>query len=88
MIPLRLVGESLGYEVSWNQETKTSELVRGPQWTALTIGEDNYNFAKMLVKLGTAPVLIEDRTFVPMSFIEEILKAEVEVMPEGLLIKN
>jgi len=31
MISLRLVGESLGYEVSWNQETKTAELVRGPQ---------------------------------------------------------
>lgn len=86
MVPLRLVGESLGYEVTWNQETKTAELVRGAQWTAVTIGEDRYNFAKMLVKLGTTPVLIEDKTYVPMNFIEEILKAEVEVVPEGLKI--
>ena len=86
MIPLRLVGESLGYEVSWNQEAKRAELVKGAQWTAVTIGEDNYNFAKMLVRLGTAPALVEDRTYVPMNFIEEILKATVVVMPEGLKI--
>ncbi len=86
MIPLRLVGESLGYKVSWNQATKTVELVRGPQWTAVTIGEDRYNFAKMLVKLGTAPVLTQDKTYVPINFIEEILKATVEIVPEGLKI--
>lgn len=86
MIPLRLVGETLGYEVSWNGETKTAELVRGPQWTAVKIGEDSYNFARMLVKLGTAPVLLEDKTYVPVNFIEEILKASVEIVPEGLKI--
>lgn len=86
MVPLRLVGESLGYEVSWKQETKSAELVRGAQWTQITIGEDIYNFAKMLVKLGTAPVLVEEKTYVPMTFIEEVLKADVEVMPEGLKI--
>lgn len=86
MIPLRLVGESLGYEVSWNQENRTAELVKGAQWTAVTIGEDRYNFAKMLVELGTAPVLVEDSTYVPMSFIEEILKATVEVVDGGFNI--
>lgn len=86
MIPLRLVGEGLGYEVSWNQESKAVELARGAQWTAVTIGQDNYNFAKMLVKLGAAPVLIEEKTYVPMNFIEEILKSDVEASPEGLKI--
>lgn len=86
MIPLRLVGEELGYEISWNQETKTAELTRGAQWTAVTIGKDNYNFAKMLVKLGTAPELIDSTTYVPQNFIEEVLKAKVEIVPEGLSI--
>jgi hypothetical protein len=86
MIPLRLVGESLGYEVTWNQETKTAELTRGAQWTAVTIGKDNYNFAKMLIRLGAAPELIDSKTYVPQSFIEEVLKAKVEIIPEGLKI--
>lgn len=86
MIPLRLVGEALGYEVSWNQETKTAELLREAQWTAVTIGKDKYSFAKMLVELGTAPILIDSRTYVPISFIEEILKANVEVIEDKNII--
>lgn len=86
MIPLRLVAEALGYEVSWNQETKTAEVVRGAQWTSVTIGQDRYSFAKMLVELGTAAELIDEKTYVPMNFIEEILKAGVEVVAEGLKI--
>ena len=83
MIPLRVVGESLGYEVSWNQETKRVELLRGAQWTAVSIGKDNYSFAKMLIKLGTAPVLVDSTTYVPLSFAEEVLKAKVEMMDSG-----
>lgn len=83
MIPLRLVGESLGYKVSWKQETKTAELLRGPQWTAVTIGKDSYSFAKMIVKLGTAPMLIDSTTYVPLNFIEKVLIAETETMDNG-----
>lgn len=83
MIPLRLVGESLGYAVSWKQETKTAELLRGPQWTAVTIGKDSYSFAKMIVKLGTAPILINSSTYVPLNYVEQVLIAEVEAMDNG-----
>lgn len=86
MIPLRLVGEALDYEVKWNQETKTAELTKGAQWTAVTIGKDNYNFAKMLIKLGVAPEMVDSITYVPSSFIEEVLRVKVEIVPEGLKI--
>lgn len=85
MIPLREIAEALGYEIKWNQETMTAELTRGAQWTAVKIGEDNYNFAKMLIKLGTAPVLKNDRTFVPVSFLNEVFRVETEVIEEGVL---
>ena len=83
MIPLRLVGEALGYKVSWNQDTKSAELTRGAQWTSVTIGQDSYNFAKMLIKLGMAPVLIESKTYVPLSFIEEVIQANLELFENG-----
>lgn len=83
MIPLRLVGEALGYKVSWNQGTKSAELTRGPQWILVTIGQDNYNFAKMLIKLGTSPALIESKTYVPLVFIEEVLQANVDLLDNG-----
>ena len=85
MIPLRQIAEELGYKVTWNNETRTAELTKGAQWTAVTIGEDNYNFAKMLVKLGIAPEIKEGSTFVPFTFLEEVLKVNLEIMESGMI---
>lgn len=85
MIPLRQISEALGYEVTWNNETRTSELTKGAQWTAVTLGEDNYNFAKMLVKLGSAPEINGGSTFVPFTFLEEVLKVNVEITESGMI---
>lgn len=85
MIPLRQISEALGYEVTWNNETRTAELTKGAQWTAVTIGEDNYNFAKMLVKLGSAPEINGGSTFVPFSFLEEVLKVNLEITESGMI---
>ncbi len=85
MLPLRQIAEALGYEVKWNNETRTAELTKGPQWTAVTIGKDNYNFAKMLIKLGTAPETKNSSTYVPFSFLEEVLRVGVEITEEGMI---
>lgn len=85
MVPLRQIAESLGYEVKWNNETRTAELVKGAQWTAVTIGEDNYNFAKMLIKLGTAPEIKDSSTYVPFNFLEEVMRVGVEIGDMGII---
>ena len=64
---------------------KTAELTKGAQWTAITIGEDNYNFAKMLIKLGTAPEVKDSSTYVPFSFLEEVLRVRVEITEKGMI---
>lgn len=86
MVPLRQVAEALGYEVTWNGETQTVELTKGAHWTIVKIGEDNYNFARMIVKLGAAPELKDSKTYVPVNFLEEVLQKTVEVTKEGTLI--
>lgn len=83
MIPLRQVAEGLGYKVTWNQEAKSAEILKGPQWSLVTIGEDKYNFARMHIELGTAPVLKDSKTYVPISFAEQVLKAVVEITEDG-----
>lgn len=83
MIPLRFVVEELGYEVKWNDEAKSVEIIKGPQWSIVTIGKDSYNFARMHIELGTAPIISNGKTFVPLSFAEEVLRAEVEMMKDG-----
>ena len=83
MIPLRFVAEELGYEVKWNDESRSVELMKGPQWSLVTIGKDSYNFSRMHIELGTAPVIVNGSTNVPLSFAEEVLRAEVKIMEDG-----
>lgn len=88
MVPLRQIAEKLDYKVEWDQETQSAELTKGPHWTRVTIGKDNYNFARMMVELGTAPELTDSKTYVPLSFLEEILKVNIEITEDGILNIN
>lgn len=88
MVPLRQIGEKLGYEVEWDHETSSASLTKSLEWTRVTIGKDQYNFAKMLIKLGTAPELKGEKTYVPMTFLEEVLKTNLEFTQDGLLQIN
>lgn len=89
MIPLRAVSEALRYEVTWDEETRSVELKSGPQWTQITIGQDSYFFGKMApITLGKAPEIINDRTFVPLEFVEKILRANVSVEDNRIKIMN
>lgn len=75
MIPLRLVGEGLGFEVIWNDENQSIDLAKGAQFITMQIGSDAYAFSRQAHRsLGTAPILYNDTTtYVPISFITEIL---------------
>lgn len=87
MIPLRAVSEALGYNVSYKQEAKMVELTRGAHWITVKLGEDSYGFGKMAPqKLGTIPEIIDGRTFVPSSFVTEILY--LEMRQEGRNVIN
>ena len=71
LVPIRFVTESLGGEVKWNAETKEVTLVIDGKEIKMTIG-------KNLKKYGVAPVIISDRTFVPVRFVADELGAETE----------
>lgn len=86
MIPLRAVCQSLGYQVNWYEAGQMIEIFKGAQWTQVFIGQDTYSFAKMLIRLGTAPVIRDDVTFVPTSFAEQVLRADVAVKDGALII--
>ena len=83
MIPLREVAEALGFQVTWNAKTKSVEVLKGPNWSTLSIGRNNYNFAKMLIRLEAAPIIVEAKTYVPASFAEQVLQAQVIYQEDG-----
>jgi hypothetical protein len=85
MVPIRVAAEALGYELTWKQDTQSLELVKGNQWLSMQIGQDKYSFAKMLVPLGAAPELKNEKTYVPMSFFEKVMKLQVRVSETGTI---
>ncbi len=80
MVPLRAVSEALRYEVKWDGETQSVELSAGNQWTKIYIGKNEYFFGRVApFPLGQAPKVINCRTFVPIEFFKEVLKAQISV---------
>ncbi len=75
MIPLRQVGEGLGYTVNWNGENQSIDLIKGAQFITMQIGSDSYAFSRQAPRtLGSAPVLYNDTTtYVPIEFVTEII---------------
>lgn len=72
MVPLRAIAEALGYDVTWNNELQSVFLNKN---ISLRIGLDSYNYMKMApIQLGTAPTIVEGKTFVPLSFFKEVTR--------------
>ncbi|OAB35943.1 stalk domain-containing protein [Paenibacillus glacialis] len=79
MVSLRDVAKGLGYEIKWNQATRSAELKKGAHWTNVTVGKDSYFFAKMTpVALGTAPMIKNGTLYVPITFVSDMMHVEVK----------
>lgn len=85
MIPLREVAEALDFTVTWDQKNKVANINRGPIWAGAYIGKDKYYFSKALVFLEEEAQLIKGTTFVPVSFIDEVIKGEKTINDDGVL---
>ncbi|MBQ7792156.1 MAG: copper amine oxidase N-terminal domain-containing protein [Clostridia bacterium] len=76
MLPLRAICEALGYEVGYDSESTMISLTRGAHYITMYPTKDEYTFSRMApVSLGIAPQLVDDRTYVPVSFVEQILQS-------------
>lgn len=86
MVPLRAIAEALGYEVTWDNDTQTAYL---NNVISLQIDRDYYVYMRMApITLGTAPVLRDSRTFVPMSYFREVLGLNNAYFFEGQIVIN
>ena len=88
LIPVRAIAEALDYEVGWEEEANRVTLNRGAQYITMTLDQDAYTISRMApVSLGSAPVLVNDSTtYVPVSFLSEIMDAEYTVDGDKLNI--
>ena len=71
MVPIRIVTETLGGEAFWNEDTQTVTLTIDGKTITMQIGI-------VLEKYGVAPIIIDNRTYVPIRFVAEELGAAVD----------
>ncbi len=77
LVPLRIVGEYLGAEIEWNQETQTVIITKDNQIIDLIIGSKVVKVNGVEQILQCAPKLIQGTTMVPIRLVSEHLGSTV-----------
>ena len=83
MVPFRVLGETFGAKVAWDQDAQTVTYTYGDTELVMTIGEDTYTLNGEEQTMDTAPVLSGDRTYVPVRFVAEDLGYTVTALQDG-----
>lgn len=92
MLPLAESLRNLGYEVTWNKETSSVDIMKDAQWTSVKGGVNGYFKNRMApMPLSAAPTYIDGITYVPAEFFSVILDLNFTVdsgnitLQEGLM---
>lgn len=86
LVPLRKIMESLGAKVSWDDATQTVTATKGDTTVILTIGSTSAEVNGQFVTLDVPGVTMNGRTLVPLRFIGESLKTQVDWDKENFTI--
>jgi len=86
MVPLRVVAEALGYDVSWNQYLQSVQLgVAVHLWIG---GTEAHRGRMAPIELSTAPILVDSVTFVPLDFFRNVLGQTAYVFEGQVVIET
>lgn len=78
LIPVRAVIEAMGGTASWDADSESAILEYEGNTVTLTIGSTTAYFNDTASTLDTAPVIINDRTLLPIRFVAESFGFDVD----------
>lgn len=78
LVPVRGIYENLGATVSWNEQTRTAEIVQGAQRIRIPIGNTAIEVNGKPAILPEAARIINGRTYLPLRAISEQLGLDVQ----------
>lgn len=78
MVPLRKIFEAMGAVVDWNNDTQTVTATKGNERVIATINSKNVYINGETKTLDVPPMVIDDRTLVPVRFVAEAFGANVD----------
>ena len=70
-LPVRAVGEALGYKATWNAKTSTMELKDSKQTLKIKVGSTDAYVNGNKVKLDAAPIMYKERSYMPLTFVQK-----------------
>jgi len=83
MVPLRAVVVELGYDLTWNAELQSIQLGVGIH---IWVGQNEAHRGRMApIEFSTAPVIVDNITFVPLDFFRNVL-AQTAYVFEGQVV--
>ncbi len=78
LVPMRAIFEYLGAKVLWDGDTETVTATKDGVTISLSIGKERAGVGDNIVYLDSPPILVNDRTLVPIRFVSESLGAKVD----------
>jgi len=86
LVPIRFVSEAMGADVSWDDDTQTVTIIKKHDTITYKIGNLGATLNGVIMSFDTVGILKEDRTFVPIRFISELLNCKVEWVEETMTV--
>ena len=77
LVPYRALGEALGAQVHWDNDTRAVTLRKGERVVKLTVGQPTVYVDGQALQMNTVPVIKGNRTMVPIRYASELLGAFV-----------
>lgn len=78
MVPLRKIFEAMGAVVDWNNDTQTVTAIKGDERVIATINSKNVYISGDTKTLDVPPMVVDERTLVPVRFVAESFGANVK----------
>ncbi|MDQ0111472.1 N-acetylmuramoyl-L-alanine amidase family protein [Paenibacillus harenae] len=78
VVPIRVITEGLGFQVEWDNATKTVTINDGSNVIKLTINNNAALVNDQVVQMETKPIIVKGTTLVPLRFVGEQFGLEFE----------
>ncbi len=74
LVPLRFVSEALEAEVQWDNEERKVTVIQDMRKYEFWVGEDKMKVNDKKINMDVAPIIVEDRTMIPVRFLGEAME--------------
>ena len=87
LLPVRFISESFGYEVEWNESTRTVTLKSDDNTVEMIIGDNRLFVNGEAYEMDTSAIIMEGRTLIPLrALCEKALNKKVFWDNKGLIV--